>query len=399
MTKSQYPVPEQKILGATLIECKEKLHALYGHRYDVRNQRFVHKPGFLGIGKKDLVEVTYVVLNHDRENEYINREKEDVITPKDAVNAVMNVAATAMIDSKFAEMENNLIQQMKNFSANQEKHPTIKKIEEKLFDNEFTSSYVEAIVEKIRSNFSLEELDSYEEVEKKVVDWIGHSILLAQHRPVRPPHTIVLVGPTGVGKTTSLAKIAGLMLTEAKEKSSRPEFCFITMDTIRVGAEKIVEKYADILNADCKKAESVKDLQKIYNEYKNSVDVILIDMSGCSPNDSERIAAMKEMLQVRGLHPDVYLVVSAGTKERDLENIIQNYEPFGYNSIIITKWDETCFYGNLISALSKKHKSISYIADKQKVVGGIHRPKVMEFLMGLSDFDIDRVHIEDEFGD
>ena len=56
------------------------------------------------------------------------------------------------------------------------------------------------------------------------------------------------------------------MLTEAKEKSSRPEFCFITMDTIRVGAEKIVEKYADILNADCKKAESVKDLQKIYND-------------------------------------------------------------------------------------------------------------------------------------
>ena len=107
---------------------------------------------------------------------------------------------------------------------------------------------------------------------------------------------------------------------------------------------------------------------------------------------------MKTILDVKDMHPDVYLAVCASTKARDLENIMQNYEPFAFRSVIVTKCDETNLYGNVISALYDKHKMVSYITDGQRVPHNIRRAGVIDFLIRLSDFTIDRVHIDDKFG-
>ena len=104
------------------------------------------------------------------------------------------------------------------------------------------------------------------------------------------------------------------------------------------------------------------------------------------------------MLDVRGLNPDVYLAVMASTKGRDLKKIMQNYEPFGYQSVIITKCDESDQYGNVISVLSERHKSVSYLTDGQNVSKTLSRASVVDFLIRLENFKIDRTHIEDKFG-
>ena len=103
------------------------------------------------------------------------------------------------------------------------------------------------------------------------------------------------------------------------------------------------------------------------------------------------------MLSVQGMNPDVYLTVTASTKARDLNTIMQNYEPFGYQSVIITKCDESEQYGNVISVLHERHKSISYITNGQKITQTIAKADVVEFLKRLEGFAIDRVHIEDKF--
>lgn len=95
----------------------------------------------------------------------------------------------------------------------------------------------------------------------------------------------------------------------------------------------------------------------------------------------------------------MYLTIAASTKCRDLRNIIQNYEPFAFNSVIITKCDETQQVGNVISILAEKHKSISFVTYGQSPAKDISRPKVVDFLIRLSGFKIDRVHIEDKFGE
>lgn len=106
---------------------------------------------------------------------------------------------------------------------------------------------------------------------------------------------------------------------------------------------------------------------------------------------------MKNILEVPGLNPDIYLMMDAKTKARDMINIMQNYEPFGYGSVIISKCDEAGVLGNVISALSEKHKTISYITTGQSAARDIKRVNPLDFIMRLEGFNIDRDHIEEKF--
>ncbi len=146
------------------------------------------------------------------------------------------------------------------------------------------------------------------------------------------------------------------------------------------------------------KAENTEDLKTLYEENKDNMDAIFIDTSGCSPNDATHLATMKLLLDVPQMNPDVYLAVTASSKSRDLENIFKNYEPFGYNSVIVTKCDESNQYGNVISVLHQKHKTVSYVTVGQNVAHDLKQASVVDFLIRLESFDIDRQHVEDKFG-
>ena len=393
-------MPVLKITGRTLDECKAKLFEKFNNEYTI-------------CGKRTMLEVSYTV---DREEDvqkntaaYTTKlssgDGTDALDAAAAFNKtkddLLRAVQVTAINTRLSQMEDTISKQLKNISfASSEKHPSIKKIESLLEENEFTFSYINGITEKLQSNFTLDALDDFKAVERKVVDWIGKTISIAPEKIQRPPHVVVIVGPTGVGKTTTLVKLATKMVSEAKREERRiPSFAFITTDTMRVGAYEQLASYSTIFETELEKAETVEDLKKLYDEKRENLDAIFIDTSGYSPNDTENIGKMKAVLDVRGMKPDIHLAVAASTKATDLANIMQNYEQFGYNSVIVTKCDESKQYGNVISVLHEKNKKISYIADGQKVVRDIHRADVVQFLIRLSGFDVDRVHIEDEFGE
>lgn len=402
---------KQTIEGNTLDECKEKLYKLYGKDYTIENRESKFKrTGWFGLKQKEIQVVTYSV-NHrkayEQDNYYFDKESEALQLEKNR-QAILQNQNNVLITSQMNQVSNKLDEMTKqleelskksvNVSSN-EQHETIKRIEELLEQNEFTMSYIKMIEEKIRTQFSLDDLDDFKLVERYVVDWIGESIQIAPEKTFRPPHVIIIVGPTGVGKTTTIAKLASNTILDAKSKNlPRPELCILTIDTMRVGAQEQLTKFGDILGKSVLKAESSDDVRQIYEEYKDHVDYIFIDTSGYSPNDSTHISEMKNMLDVK-MNPDIYLSVSASTKASDLQNIFRNYEPFAYESVIITKCDETKQYGNVISVLWDRHKSVSYITDGQRVPRNIRRADIIEFLKNLSGFDVDRVHIEDKFGE
>ena len=410
-------MPVLKMTGRTLDECKAKLFEKFNNEYTICGKRTMLKGGFFGIGQKEVVEVSYTV---DREDDVQKNaaahttrlssgDGTDALeaaaafnkTKDDLLRAAQMTAFNTALNARMTQMEENFSKQLKSISfAASEKHPSIKKIESLLEENEFTFSYINEITEKLQSNFTLDALDDFKAVERKVVDWIGKTISIAPEKIQRPPHVVVIVGPTGVGKTTTLVKLATKMVSEAKREERRiPSFAFITTDTMRVGAYEQLASYSTIFETELEKAETVEDLKKLYDEKRENLDAIFIDTSGYSPNDTENIGKMKAVLDVRGMKPDIHLAVAASTKATDLANIMQNYEQFGYNSVIVTKCDESRQYGNVISVLHEKNKKISYIADGQKVVRDIHRADVVQFLIRLSGFDVDRVHIEDEFGE
>ena len=397
----------KKIEGATLNECKEKLFKLYGTGYTIVEKFVDFRPsGFLGLKQKPVTVVTYV-LNNDTtvetvfkktqtESEKLEENRKAIIEKQKDIllNAQMN---------KMASMMEQLNEKIDNFSTqpavSSDTHETISRIEELLSENEFSFSYIKMITDKIRSQFSLEQLEDFRLVERYVVDWIGESIEIKKDKHVRPPKVIIIVGPTGVGKTTTIAKLAATSILDAKNNGmKKPELCIVTIDTMRVGALEQLAKFGEILGKNVLKAETAEDVAEIYSDYKEHVDYIYIDTSGYSPNDSNHIGEMKNILDVK-MNPEIFLAVTASTKASDLQNIFRNFEPFAYESVIITKFDESQCYGNIISVLWDRHKSISYITDGQGVPRNLKKANIVDILINLKGFDIDRVHIEDKFGE
>ena len=406
---------EQKISGRTYEECKEKLFNAYGKDFRITNKVVEWRPGgFLHLSKKPVTVVTYVV-NHQKSYSpdsgrsfYSDKysEEEQLAKNRDAIlqsqSSVLITKQMSEMNNSLEELKNEMSRQLKNLAVStQEKHESIQKIDEMLENNEFSLSFIRMIEEKIRNDFSLDQLDNVDLVERRVVDWIGESISVAKETVVRPPHVYIIVGPTGVGKTTTLVKLAAQFVKSYafNHDGNRPSICFITTDTMRVGAMEQLERWGKHMGSRVYKAERAEDLKTLYDENRANMDAIFIDTSGFSPNDATHIAQMKLLLEVPGMNPDIYLAFTAGTKSRDLQNIMQNYEPFGYKSVIVTKCDESEQFGNVISVLYEKHKSISYITHGQVASRDISKANIIDFLIRLEDFKVDRIHIEDKFGE
>ncbi len=389
------------LLGANLNDCRSQLYSKYGTGYSIIGQRQILKKGFLGFGQKELIEVKYTLNQKDSlsPEEKFQKNRDELLSK--TASTVTQTMQIATIDKKIEDLQKNFntkIEQMLAATNAQEKHVSIQKIEDLLQENEFTFSYINEITTRLRSELTIDELDDFDLVQKTVVDWIGKSIQIAPDVPHKLPHVIIIVGPTGVGKTTTIAKLAGTMVLEAKaEGKPKPSIRMITIDHTRVGAEEQLRRYGNIMNVDVDKAESAADVKKIFDLYKDGLDVLFIDTPGYSPNDFENIAKMRSMLEVQGIHPDVYLAMAASSKARDLDSIIQNYEVFNFSSIIITKWDETTRIGNVLSVLHKKNKPVSFITDGQSVPKKIERATVVKFLINLHEFSVERAHIDELF--
>lgn len=399
----------QKIEGATLNECKEKLFKMYGTNYRILDKKTDFRSGFLGFKQKEVQVVTYIVPRKETYTDpfmYKDRKAEEEQLEKNR-QAFLHAQKDVVMNQKFSEMTNQ-IEEMKEMLSNVQSSintstsdvpETISRIEEILAENEFTLPYIRMITEKIRNQFSLDQLEDFKLVQRYVVDWIGESIQITEEKHVRPPKVVIIVGPTGVGKTTTIAKLASNAILDAKNNgTTKPELCILTIDTMRVGALEQLAKFGEILGKNVLKAENSSDVAEIYEEYKEHVDFMFIDTSGYSPNDSTHISEMKNILDVK-MNPQIYLSVCASTKASDLQNIFRNFEPFAYESVIVTKCDESQQIGNIISVLWDRHKSIAYMTDGQRVPRNIKKANIIDILLKLTGFDIDRIHIEDKFGE
>lgn len=411
--------PAQTIYAKSMQEAKEKLFRKYQNDYEIINKKQVLKSRWCGLFNEEGVEVTYIVKHHENLSPSYASDVDSFMRNKDSFLRSMamqsldpslnapaapvvppsqaNSAQLSEIKKTLDELKNSISQAKSAPVSGNETHPSIEMIQNLLADNDFSISYCRHITDKLKS-LSLEQLEDTDYVQRAVIDWIGESINIAPEKVHRNPHVVIIVGPTGVGKTTTLVKLAAQYVMAAKKKDRKVELCFITTDTMRVGAQEQLSKFGSLFNLQVLKAENAGDVQKIYEDVKDHVDAIFIDTSGYSPNDSAHIGAMKETLDVPGMNPDVYLAVMASTKSRDLVNIMRNYEPFGYNSVIITKCDESNQYGNVISVIWEKNKNISYLTTGQKAAGCIEKANVLYFLIRMMGFKVDRIHIEDKFG-
>lgn len=389
---------ERTITAKTVNDIRAKLYELYGQNYSITGVKTVTHGGFLGLFQHSECVAKYVVRNVLSEQEETFQQARDKILEKSNLDSTKLVSQlNKNIENQF-EMLNKKIANLSQASETAKKHPSIAKIEDILRDNEFTYSYINNITTRLQ-DLSIAELEDYDNVRKTVMRWIGESVKIFSHEPRKLPHVIVLVGPTGVGKTTTIAKLACLMIKDAQSKNlPSPKIRMITIDNTRVGAVEQLKRFGELMDIDVDRADTADDIKKIYATHKDYLDALFIDTPGFSPNDYESIGKMRGLLKNDlGMNPDVYLTVMAAVKAKDLVSIISHYETFEFGSVIITKWDETSAIGNVLSVLSEKGKEVSYIADGQKVLGMISKATVGRFLKNLSDFNIEHKDIDELF--
>jgi flagellar biosynthesis protein FlhF len=171
----------------------------------------------------------------------------------------------------------------------------------------------------------------------------------------------------------------------------------INIDNYRIGAKQQLETYSSIMDIPLSNITSHEELRKTIALYADAADLILIDTIGKSPQDGVELARMKQLLSACGSRAETHLVLAATTKASDIKDLLQQFEPFGYRSVIVTKLDETRRVGNVLSALWEKGKAVSYITDGQTVPVDIKKASVIPFLTNLEGFRVNRERIENHF--
>lgn len=170
------------------------------------------------------------------------------------------------------------------------------------------------------------------------------------------------LGPTGVGKTTTIAKIASLFKIKEKKNVG-----LLTADTYRVAAVEQLRTYANILEIPLNVVYSASEMKEL-NEVLSRHELVLVDTAGRSDKNTDQIKELKRLINtVPEENREVYLVLSATTKYRDLVRITKAYEDITKYKLIFTKIDETDTIGNVYNILMLTKASLSYVTFGQNV--------------------------------
>jgi len=261
----------------------------------------------------------------------------------------------------------------KNFSDSVKKYLNI------LERNEVEKTILNEIREKI-----IEALDDEKQNSETIVRNTFFKILSGYFKEPEPfafnssKKVLMFIGPTGVGKTTTLAKLAANMVLTEKKKVG-----LITSDTYRIAAVEQLRTYSEIIGVPLSIIYSPSEIQKSINAYGDK-EIVMVDTAGRSHKDKYQLVELKSLLSSGGKY-ETYLVISATTKFSDCIDIIKSYNFLDDYKLIFTKLDETNSLGLLLNVAYVTGKPISYVTTGQSVPDDIEiadNSKIINCLLG-----------------
>jgi flagellar biosynthesis protein FlhF len=221
---------------------------------------------------------------------------------------------------------------------------------------------------------------SAEQIAKNIIREIFSVVqicdLFAAH--ANSPQVAAFIGPTGVGKTTTIAKLSAELSLKHKKRVG-----IISIDSYRIGAIEQLRTYADIMGLPCLPAFSADDFQYAMTRMKNR-DIILVDTAGQSPLDMDR---MRELGRLMAGSTDInnHLVLSATMKREDMLEAARNFSILSPRSYVFTKVDETRTRGSLIDQVMEQPLPVSYITNGQRVpedIMGATQKRILQLVIG-----------------
>ena len=251
----------------------------------------------------------------------------------------------------------------KEEEENPEQDKFIRLLYNKMLDNEMDQKYVNSIFDDASKTKKADLPFDYllANIYQKMVLKFGKSEGITPSE--EGPRIVLFIGPTGVGKTTTIAKLAGRYCVEEKRKVA-----LLTADTYRIAAAEQLRTYANILETPFRVIYTPEELQAAVDDYWDC-DYIFIDTAGRSHQNTDQLEKMKEMVAAlkKPERYQVFLVLSATTKYRDLQKIADCYGKIADFELIFTKLDETEAVGNLLNMKLYIDAPIAYVTCGQNV--------------------------------
>jgi flagellar biosynthesis protein FlhF len=364
----------KKYIVKSIPDAMQQIKHDLGQNAIILNTKKIKTGGFFGFFTQEQIEVIAAVDKERRASSTPNTSVEDRGESNPVANQEIKPVSATKITQKNSDQQHfneELIGELKNMkkfmlsmlSEKEDKLPVALQKVNQLFvkqeiDRDIRSELMAKLLLKLEDEPEFSETTIKEWVREEMLDHLQS--LKINSEQTNSSRLICFIGPTGVGKTTTIAKLAADLMLKHKKKVG-----LITSDTYRIAAVEQLKTYATILNIPIEVVFSPEDLDGALTKL-NDCDTILMDTAGRNYLQERYIQELGDLLPDEE-NVQTNLVLSLTSKYEDLTRIIENFSQIDVDCLILTKLDETSSYGTILNLLHQKSYPLTYITNGQNV--------------------------------
>ncbi|WP_440895324.1 flagellar biosynthesis protein FlhF [Amphibacillus sp. Q70] len=366
----------KKYIAPSMPEALDKVRTEFGEEAVILSSKEIYTGGFLGLFKKRNIEVVAAIEPQTTKSNPIEKKKRSKPTSQ---------FKPKMIEQESDKQQQIVLEELRSLRKWMEKTSddteqsfpvAFQSIKELLISHEVEDKLADQVIANVLEQGNQQDLtleEAKQAVEKYLIELFTEFNCGAFDYQKKFIH---LVGPTGVGKTTTIAKLAANSMIKDNKKVA-----LITTDTYRIAAIEQLKTYSNILDIPLEIAYTMEDYQKARLKFQE-YDLVFVDTAGRNFRDPKYIAELGKVVDLEH-EIETYLVLSLTTKARDLTTLFNQFKAIPLKKLIFTKSDETASYGAALNLVYRQQIGIGYLTHGQNVPDDISeaRPTLLANLL------------------